>query len=126
MALADISQRQGRIAVTVFQLRERIHLGNFAELERLAQEAYNNGARNAVIDLSQTDSMTSIGLRALIIVHKVFAQSDNGNHLKIAGVTPVIRELLQVTGVSQFIEVYDTVDEAVASFQASKPSQSRA
>lgn len=116
MTLAEISHQQGRIPVTVFQLRERIHLGNFAELESLAKQAYENGTRNAVIDLSYTDSLTSIGLRALIVIHKVLAQGDNGRHLKLAGATAAIRELLQVTGVSQFIEVYDTVEEAVASF----------
>lgn len=116
MALAIISHIQGRVPVTVFRLEERIHLGNFSGLEQLAKEAYASGTRNLVIDLSRTDSLTSIGLRALIIIHKVLAQSDNGKHLKIAAATPVIRELLQVTGVSQFIEVYDTVEEAVASF----------
>lgn len=57
MALADITHKQGRVPVTVFRLRERIHLGNFAELESLVQQAYANGTRNAVIDLSETDSM---------------------------------------------------------------------
>jgi anti-anti-sigma factor len=116
MALADISYQQGRVPVTVFRLRERIHLGNFAELESLVKQAYENGTRDAVIDLSQTDSMTSIGLRALIVIHRVLSQADQGKHLKIAGATTVIRELMQVTGVSQFIEVYETVEEAVASF----------
>lgn len=116
MTLVTVSQAQGRMPVTIFRLEERIHLGNFSELERLAKEAYENGTRNLVIDLSRTDSMTSIGLRALIIVHKALAKGGSGSHLKIAGATAVIREILQVTGVSQFIEVYDTVDEAVASF----------
>ncbi|GAB4444884.1 MAG: hypothetical protein OHK0041_01630 [Anaerolineales bacterium] len=116
MALVTISQAQGRVPVTIFRLEERIHLGNFSELEQLAKDAYENGTRNLVIDLSRTDSMTSIGLRALIIVHKALAKGGSGSHLKIAGATAVIREILQVTGVSQFIEVYDTVDEAVASF----------
>ena len=29
---------------------------------------------------------------------------------------PYIREMLDVSGVTQYIEIYDTVDEAVASF----------
>lgn len=116
MALVNISQAQGRVPVTVFELLERIHLGNFSELENLAKEAYENGARNLVIDLSHTESMTSIGLRALVVIHKILAKSDNRKHLKVAGATPVMREIMQVTGISQFIEVYDTLDEAVASF----------
>lgn len=117
MALVTISQIQKRVPVTVFRLEERVHLGNFSELEQLAKEAYENGTRNLVIDLSRIDSMTSIGLRALIVVHKILAQADNGNHLKIAGAAPAMCEIMQVAGISQFIEVYDTVEEAAASFK---------
>jgi len=116
MALVEISQKQGRVPVTVFQLQERIHLGNFSELENTAKNVYEKGARNLIIDLSQTASMTSIGLRALVVVHKIFSKADNGKHLKVAGVTTVMREIMQMTGISQFIEVYDTVVEAAASF----------
>jgi len=116
MAVVEISQTQGRVPVTVFHLQERVHLGNFSELENMAQKAYENGTRNLVIDMSRTDSMTSIGLRALVVVHKILAKSDNGRHLKIAGATTVMREIMQVTGISHFIEIYDTVDEAAASF----------
>lgn len=116
MALVVISQKHGRVPVTVFQLQERVQLGNFSELEEAAQKVYDGGTRNLVIDLSRTDSMSSIGLRALVVVHKILAKGDNRKHLKIAGVTTVMREIMQVTGISQFIEMYDTVDEAVASF----------
>lgn len=116
MALMAISQTQGRIHVTVFRLQERIHLDNFSELEHMAQKAYDDGMRNLVMDLSQVDTLTSIGLRAIVVVHKILAKSDNGKHLKLAGVTAVMREIMQVTGISQFIEIYDSLDEAVSSF----------
>jgi len=116
MALVEISQTQGRIPVTVFHLRERVHLGNFSELENAAKDAHDNGTRNLVIDLSQSDTLTSIGLRALVIIHKILAKENNGTHLKIAGATAIVREIMQVTGISQFIDIFDTVEEAVASF----------
>lgn len=116
MALVEISQANGRVPVTIFQMKERIHIGNFSELENAAKVAYENGTRNLVIDLSQTTTLTSIGLRALVVIHKILAKNDNRKHLKVAGATTVIREIMQVTGISQFIETHDTVDEAVASF----------
>lgn len=116
MTLVEISKMQGRVPVTVFQLRERIHLGNFSELEMITRQAYEDGTRNLVIDLSRTETMTSIGLRALVVVHKILAGVDNGRHLKVAGATTVMREIMQVTGISQFIDVHDSVEEAVASF----------
>ena len=116
MALVEISQTQGRIPVTVFHIRERVHLGNFSELENAAKDAYDNGTRDLVIDLAQTDTLTSIGLRALVVIHKILTHDNGSKHLKIAGGTTIIREIMQVTGISQFIDVFDTVDEAVASF----------
>jgi anti-anti-sigma factor len=116
MALVQISQAQGRVPVTVFHIQERIHLENFSALEKLAKDAYENGTRNLVIDLSQTGTLTSIGLRALVVIHKILAKDTNGRHLKLAGATAIIREIMQVTGISEFIDVHDTVDEAVASF----------
>lgn len=115
MGLVEISQSQGRVPITVFHLQDRVNLGNFAELEESAKDAYNNGMRDLVIDLSQTPSMTSIGIRALILIHKML-NTEGGSHLKLAGPTPDIRDMLNVAGVAQYLEMYDTVEEAVASF----------
>lgn len=115
MGVVQISQAQGRIPVTVFRLQDRVNLGNFAELEETAKEAHNNGMRDMVMDLSQTVSLTSIGIRAIVIIHKMLS-TDGKKHLKIANPAQYIREMLDISGVTQYIEIYDTVDEAVASF----------
>ena len=115
MAVVQISQAQSRVPVTVFRLQDRINLGNFAELEEKAKEAYNNGMRDLVMDLGQTVSLTSIGIRAIVIIHKMLS-NDGIKHLKIANPAPYIREMLDISGVTQYIEIYDSVDEAVASF----------
>ena len=115
MGVVQISQAQGRIPVTVFRLQDRINLGNFAELEETAKDSYNNGMRDLVLDLSQTVSLTSIGIRAIVIIHKMLS-NDGTNHMKIANPMSYIREMLDISGVTQYIEIYNTVDEAVAAF----------
>ena len=115
MAFIQITQRQGRVPVTVFQLLDRINLGNFSELEKITKDAYDSGTRDMVIDLSRIESLTSIGVRALVIVHKTLS-TDKEKHLKLAGVSPSMRDVLDIAGITQFIDIYDTVDEAVASF----------
>jgi anti-anti-sigma factor len=115
MALVEISQTQGRVPVTVFQLQDRVNLGNFAELEATAKQAYNNGTRDLVIDLSRTEALTSIGVRALVVIHKMLSE-DRGKHLKLAGPAPEIRDMLEISGVTQYIQIYDTVNDAVEAF----------
>jgi anti-anti-sigma factor len=115
MDLVKISQVDGRVPVTVFQLQDRVNLGNFAELEQIAKDAYEAGMRDLVIDLSQTPSLTSIGIRAITVIHRMLS-TDRAKHLKLAGAIPPIREMLDIAGITQFIEMHDTVDEAVASF----------
>ncbi len=115
MGIVRISQAQGRVPVTVFHLQDRINLGNFAELEQAAKDSYEDGMRDLVLDLTDTVSLTSIGVRALVIIHKMLSP-DNTKHLKLANPAPYIREMLDVSGVTQYIEIYNTVDEAVASF----------
>ena len=115
MALVQISQMQGRLPVTVFHLQDRVNLGNFAELEATAKEAFNNGTRDLIIDLRQTSALTSIGVRALVVIHKMLSE-DRGKHLKLAGPTPEIHEMLEVSGVTQYIQIYNSVEEAVTSF----------
>lgn len=115
MTLVKVSQAQENVPVTVFQLQDRVNLGNYKELEAAAKEAYDNGMRDLVIDLSKSDSLTSIGIRALVVIHKMLS-ADGGKHFKMAGVSEPIRDMLEVAGITQFIEIYDTVDEAVTAF----------
>jgi anti-anti-sigma factor len=115
MAVVQISQAQGRVPVTIFRLQDRVNLGNFAELEETAKESFDKGMHDMVLDLGQTVSLTSIGIRAIVIIHKMLS-TDGGQHLKIANPMPYIREMLDISGVTQYIEIYNTVDEAVASF----------
>ena len=115
MDLVKISQQQGNIPVTVFHIQDRINLGNYKMMEQAARDAYESGTRNLIIDLSASESLTSIGIRALVVIHKMLS-TEGSNHLKLAGVIPPIREMLQIAGITQFMEIYDTVDEAVNSF----------
>ncbi|MEW6084668.1 MAG: STAS domain-containing protein [Chloroflexota bacterium] len=115
MAFIRISQAHGRVPVTVFHIQDRVNLGNYKELEQTARDAHTNGMRDLVIDLSQTPSLTSIGIRSLVTMYKMLG-ADEAKHLKLAGAISPIREMLQIAGLAEAIEMYDTVEEAVASF----------
>lgn len=115
MSLIQISQAQGQPHITVFEIRGRINLGNYRELEQAAQQAYEKGTRNLVMDFSGVDSLTSIGIRSLVFIHKMLAENGDGR-LKLAGVLPFIREMLEIAGVAQFLDMHETTADAIAAF----------
>jgi len=118
MSLVKVSQAEGRVPVTVFELQDRVNLGNTAELEQAGKDAYNNGARDLVIDISKVDSFTSAGIRALLVIYKLFAgeEGKQSKHVKLVSPTEYVREVLEVSGVADSIEIYDTLDEAITTF----------
>ena len=118
MGLVEVSQAEGRVPVTVFELQDRVNLGNTDELEQAGNDAYVNGTRDLIIDISKVDSFTSAGIRALLVIYKLFAGNEgkNSKHVKLVSPTKYVREVLEVSGVADSIEIYDTLDEAVASF----------
>lgn len=119
MGLVVVSNVQGRIPVTIFELQDRVNLGNTAELEQAARDAYANGTRDLVLDISKVDSFTSAGIRALLIIYKMMAgeEGQQSRHVKLVSPTPYVREVLEVSGVTNSIEIYKSLDEAIQSFQ---------
>lgn len=115
MSFIHISQSEGLTPVTIFEIEGRINLGNYRELEQAAQQAYEGGMRNLVLDFSGVESLTSIGIRTLVIIHKMLAKNGEGK-LKLAGVIPSIREMLDMAGVAPFLDMHDTTAEAVSAF----------
>ena len=117
MDLVVVSQAQGSVPVTVFQLQDRVNMGNSAELEQAAKDAYAAGGRKMVIDLSKVPSLTSAGIRTILIIHKMLVNpQDKTRSLKLVNPTPHVREVLDIAGLLEHIDVYDSLDEAVASF----------
>jgi anti-anti-sigma factor len=118
MSLVIVSQAKGRIPVTVLQLQDRVNLGNTAELEQAAREAFNAGARDMLIDLTKAPSLTSAGIRAILVIHKMLGAvgTNQASHLKLVSPTPYVQEILKVAGLIDYIKVFSGLDEAVASF----------
>ena len=111
--------------VTVMQIDGRINLGNADRLQASALEAYQNGTRNLVLDLSAVESITSAGLRSILAIHKMLASEDapspagasaKSRHLKLVNPTPQVRKVLTTAGFTEILEIYDQTSDAVASF----------
>jgi anti-anti-sigma factor len=118
MNIVTISQAQGRVPVTVLQLLDRVNLENVAEMEQAAKQAFTDGARDMVMDLSKAPSITSAGIRVMMVIHNMLGNNgkDKTRHLKLVSPTPHVRDVLEITGLLDYIEIFPSLELAVASF----------
>lgn len=127
----DVSNRQGKVPVTVLHLKGEIDANTYGLLQSKADEAYENGSRYFLLDLSSVHYISSAGIRAL---HQLFtklrADEDpdtvrkgirdgtyKSAHLKLASPQPSVKKVLQMTGYDMVFEIFDDVEKAVNSFQ---------
>jgi anti-anti-sigma regulatory factor len=129
----SIEQLGGRVPVTVFHIRGDIDIHSYQALETVGREAVGHGARHVLLDLSGVDYVSSAGLRA---VHTLYTLLNSGpdvphdealsqglrdgsfksRHLKLLSPKANVQQVLKTTGFDMFLEIYDDLGEAVASF----------
>jgi anti-anti-sigma regulatory factor len=130
-----VSQVQGRKPVTVLQPHGNLDGFTCGGLIAEAQMVYRKGARDILLDLSDTPYTTCSGL---VTVYNIAAMlrgdkpeysgwkalrafyrgRDHGpqQHLKLLNPQPDVEEKLEREGLTQFLETHTDLQKAVASF----------
>ena len=131
------SKQEGKVPVTVMQLLGNLDASNYTEVIDKAQEVYNDGARNLLIDLSKVPYVSSAGLMSLHTVVLIFSgqsvrPKDGGRpsfrpinlardgevrkHVKLLSPQPAVEQVLDVVGLKQYFEIHTNLDTAIKSF----------
>ncbi len=102
--------------VVILELCGKIIGGADAELfhQRLL-EYVEQGKRNVIVDLGKVDWMNSGGLSLLITTYKFL--NDNGGQLRLVNITKKIQSLLTITKLATIFESYESLGEAMKSFE---------
>ncbi len=112
-------EAQVDVPVTVFRLRGWLDAQSEEQLLESTRTAYDNGVRYLLIDMSELDTLTSAGMRALQKVYQMFTPKDERfkmAHLKLCSAPPQIYNVLGITGFLQNIPMYESLDAALESF----------
>lgn len=72
-------------------------------------------AHQVVVELSELEAIDSAGLGELVVVH-MWAKAS-GCSLKLAGASPRIRQLFELTNLLSVFDAHLTLDDALLSFQ---------
>ena len=84
------------------------------------REQKDSGKKNVVVDLSRVKFMNSSGLGMLI--SGMTTMRNGGGDLRLANVADRIRSLLMITKLITVFKHYDSVNEAVESFESEPPA----
>ncbi|HLF75510.1 MAG TPA: STAS domain-containing protein [Anaerolineales bacterium] len=112
-------QMQASVPVTVFYISGWLDAQSEAQLLETARLAYDEGARYLLINMSNLDTLTSAGMRALQKVYQIFTPKEDQfrvAHLKLCNAPPQIYNVLGITGFLQNIPMYESMDTALDSF----------
>ena len=112
-------ETQAEVPVTVFRLRGWLDAQSEEQLLVVARNAYDDGARYLLIDMTDLDTLTSAGMRALQKVYQIFTPREERfkvAHLKLCNAPPQIYNVLGITGFLQNIPMYESQEAALQSF----------
>jgi anti-anti-sigma regulatory factor len=125
------------VPVTVLKPSGDLDASNYQDLVAEAYQAYNTGARDMLLDLSEVRYMSSSGLVALQSIaamlrgepppnpdegwsafHAIHRDRDAGPqaHFKLLSPQPRVDAILETVGFKRFLEVSFDLEAAVASF----------
>ncbi|NDJ53315.1 MAG: STAS domain-containing protein [Chloroflexi bacterium] len=109
----DFTQEHLRPGVRRIQLIGTLDAPGAMSIEETFISALTAEGGQVIIDLTQTEYMSSYGLRMLLVGAREL--QDSGGNLHLAGASEAVMGVLQMAGYDTMFPVYDTVDSALAS-----------
>jgi len=112
--MEDISQQiRGDVLTNRVNLL-RATVNEASELRNLLEEQITIGHSKIIIDLSQCTHLDSTFVGVIVVTQKKLLAK--GGNLKIVDPLDPARELLNLTGVSNILDTFETAEDAIKSF----------
>lgn len=102
--------------VILINIPERLTATASDDLKKYLKESVEQGHYKFVIDLKETEYLDSSGLGA--IVSKIAQTRTKDGDVRLAGPGEYVQSLLELTHINQVLKIFDTADQAMASFGA--------
>ncbi len=99
--------------IQVIKISGRIDVISADDLESFLNNAIANNSR-IIFDLSETEYISSSGLRVFLATLKIL-KGKNGE-MRLVSLQPVIRNILDISGLSNIFSIHHSLKEAMDSF----------
>lgn len=100
--------------ITIIEIHGILDTATSGEAEKQISEILSRGCQKMIIDLEDTDYMSSSGLRVLLSTAKKLWARDG--KLKITSPNKIVKDILDTSGFSVIMEVRTTTQEALQEF----------
>jgi len=100
--------------VTILSLKGSIDAMTAPKITEHIQSQVASGNINLVADLGGVDYTSSAGLRVLLGAIK--DTRSQGGDLRLTGVQPDVLKVLNLSGFTNILKMFDSVDSAIASY----------
>lgn len=101
--------------VDLIEVDGRIDSSTAPQLDQALNRIINDGRFRLVVDLSETDFMSSAGLRALLAALKQVRRFNRGD-LRLAGMSAKVKKAFELAGLLEVFQTFDNPVDAVGSF----------
>jgi anti-sigma B factor antagonist len=101
--------------VDLVEVSGRIDSSTAPQLEQALKKIIKAGRFHIVVDLAETEFMSSAGLRALIAALKEVRRFNRGD-LRLSGLSPKVKKAFDLAGFLELFQVFDNSVDAVGSF----------
>ena len=112
-------EKQAAVPVTIFYIRGWLDGQSEEQFLEVARSTYESGARYILIDMTELDTITSAGIRAIQKLYQMYTPKEDRfkiAHLKLCNAPPQIYNVLGITGFLQNIPMYENLEDALESF----------
>ncbi len=96
----------------VLKIIGRMDANNSPEFEKACNGWIEQGARHIVVDMSELAYISSMGLRYFVNVGK--SLNDKGGSLRLSGIHGLVKQLFEITRLTNVFPMFSTVDAALA------------
>ena len=133
----SVSEQRGRVPVMVLQPHGELDSFTYRDLMSKVREVYEAGARDILLDLSDTPHISHAGIMALHNIAAIMrgdklAEPDSGldaiyavtedprcgcqKHVKLLNPQSEVDKMLELERYKRFLETYTDLETAIASF----------
>lgn len=103
------------LGVTILEPKGKITIGvGDVALREAVHEAVEAGAVKILINLEDVTTIDSSGIGELVAAYTTV--TNRGGNLRLMKLPPKVQDILQITQLVTVFDVYDSEDEAIASF----------